>query len=216
MEIIVMASGNGSNAQKIFDTAALYPGKVRLAALVCDREGAMVIERAKRLGIPCLVNPKLKGETRSEHEARIFLWLKKQQVKLDMAWVLMAGYMRLLTPEFLGRFRHQALGVSRVVNIHPSLLPAFPGGGGFRPAWDYGVKVSGVTLHFVDEGLDTGPIIAQASFERAPQDTFEQFQQKGHSLEHQLYGQLVGQLAQGNIWEDLWVVKLSPLGRKTP
>ncbi|HEY9791086.1 MAG TPA: formyltransferase family protein, partial [Candidatus Obscuribacterales bacterium] len=110
----------------------------------------------------------------------------------------LAGYMRVLTPAFLQQFRH-ADGYFNVINIHPSLLPAFPGAHGYEDAFNYGVKISGVTIHLVDEHVDHGPILAQAAFERYDDDTLETFKARGLELEHKLYPAVLQEIARNGI-----------------
>lgn len=180
----VFASGNGSNAENILRHARHYPQRLHIPVVICDRPDAFVVERARQLGVDCKIVPK--GE-----EGQILNILEERGVR----WVFLAGYMRILKPAFLQHFFDPALGVHRVVNIHPSLLPAFPGKDAYKQAFEAGVKTSGVTLHFADAGVDTGPVISQASFERLPDDTLESFRQRGMELEYKLYRDFIDYLA---------------------
>lgn len=177
-----MASGNGSNAENIIRFAQANPDKIRIPCIICDQPGAGVIERAKKMNVPCIVIPGTKA-TRKEQEKKILATLAEHKVE----WVFLAGYMRLIGADFLAQFEDASLGVNRVVNIHPSLLPEFPGIDSYRRAFEAGVPVSGVTLHFVDNGVDTGPIIEQRKFERLKDDTLESFQARGMALEYGAY-----------------------------
>ncbi|MCJ8014080.1 phosphoribosylglycinamide formyltransferase [Paenibacillus sp. KQZ6P-2] len=186
--IAVFASGEGSNFQALAEaanTGAL--GGAELALLVCDKPSASVVRRAEQLGIPAFVfNPK-DYVSREAYEREIVMRLEELQVNL----VVLAGYMRLLTPVLVERYR------GRLINIHPSLLPAFPGKDAIGQALDYGVRVSGVTVHFVDEGMDTGPIIAQRAINIVSGETSESFSQAVHGVERELYPEVVSWFAQG-------------------
>ena len=148
MNVGVLASGAGTNLQAILDRVHGREG-IRVVAVGSDQPGAVALERAKRAGVPTAVFPL--GDDRAARDAAMAGFLAGHGVEL----VVLAGYMALLTPGFLARFP------GRVINVHPALLPAFPGLRAVEQALSYGVKVFGVTVHFVDEGVDTGPIIAQ-------------------------------------------------------
>ena len=187
-----MASGSGSNAENIVRFAQQNPDKIKIPLIICDQPGAGVIERAKKLNVPCIVIPGTK-ETRKEQEKKILETLAEHKVD----WVFLAGYMRLISAEFLARFADATLGVNRIVNIHPSLLPAFPGIDSYRRAYDANVPVSGVTLHFVDNGVDTGPVIEQRKFTRLNNETFESFRDRGLALEYDVYTSFLKRLTSG-------------------
>ena len=188
----VFASGNGSNAENILRFAQNSGGRLSIPLLICDKEGAGVLARAEKLGVPRAVIPvEGKGrEARRAQEDKILALLAKQGIK----WAFLAGYMQIISPEFLKFFADETLGVNRVVNIHPSLLPQFPGKDGYGDAWNAGVKKSGVTLHYVDEGVDTGPVIAQKTFDRRDDDTLETFRARGMELEYQIYTEFLASL----------------------
>ncbi len=188
----ILASGNGTNAENIIRFAQQNPDKIKIPVIICDQPGAAVIERAKKLNVPCIVIPGTKA-TRAEQEKKILETLAAHNIE----WVFLAGFMRLISPEFLARFADPALGVNRVVNIHPSLLPQFPGVDSYRRAYDAGVPVAGVTLHFVDNGVDTGPIIQQRKFERAANEDFESFRSRGMALEYEVYTSFLKRLTSG-------------------
>jgi phosphoribosylglycinamide formyltransferase-1 len=175
--IAVFASGSGSNFQAIID--AIQEGKldVKVSLLVCDQPNAFVIERAKNAGIPSFVFQAKQYSGKEEYEKEIILELKKR----DIEFVVLAGYMRLIGSVLLNEYQ------GRIVNIHPSLLPAFPGKDATGQAIRAGVKSSGVTIHYVDEGMDTGPIIAQESVAIEDNETSESLQTKIHAIEHKLY-----------------------------
>lgn len=188
--IAVFASGEGSNFQALAEAAdAGKLGKAEIALLVCDKPSAPVVGRAGRLGIPAFLFQPKDYESREAYERVIVEQLEAHGVDL----VVLAGYMRLLTPVIVEKFSR------RLINIHPSLLPAFPGKDAIRQALAYGVKVSGVTVHFVDEGMDTGPIIAQAAIPITSGETPESFAQAVHAVERELYPEVVSWFAQGRV-----------------
>jgi phosphoribosylglycinamide formyltransferase 1 len=189
MSIAVFASGNGSNFQRIVECSREENWPIPVSALICDRPEAKVLERAKRLGIPayCLIPKTFPSKERYEEEIKAIL----QSHQVD--WIVLAGYMRLIGPTLLTPYQ------GRIVNIHPSLLPAFPGKDAIRRAFFHPVKVSGVTVHFVDEGLDTGPIIAQEPVKIEETDTLDTFTEKIHQVEHELYPRVIYQLITGGI-----------------
>ena len=146
----ILLSGRGSNFEAIADNVAAGKLNAKITAVISNRADALGIESARRRGLDALVIPS-KGKVREEHDREVVAALREHQVGL----VCLAGYMRLLSPWFVQQFPN------RILNIHPSLLPAFPGLDGQKQAFDYGVKVSGCTVHFVDENLDHGAIIVQ-------------------------------------------------------
>lgn len=176
MRIAVLASGRGSNFEALCH-ADLGPGRVVL--LVCDRPGAPVADMARRLGVEVLdLDPGPKRTVLSpESEAR----LAEELVNRGTGLVCLAGFMRMLKGPVLSAFR------GRIMNIHPSLLPAFPGLDSQRRALEYGVKIAGCTVHYVDEGMDTGPIIAQAAVEVREGDGPEDLAARILSREHEIF-----------------------------
>jgi phosphoribosylglycinamide formyltransferase-1 len=195
----VLASGNGSNAENILRFAQSHSDRISIPLVICNREGAGVVARCEKLGVPCEVVPVQReghatfGAARLAQEKKVIELLDKRNVQ----WALLAGYMQIISPAFLKHFEDRALGINRIVNIHPSLLPQFPGKDGYGDAWNAGVKQSGVTLHYVDEGVDTGPVIAQKIFQRLPDDTFEAFRARGMQLEYQIYAEFLKNLIAG-------------------
>lgn len=175
--IAVFASGNGSNFQAILDAvkAGVLDANVKL--LVCDQPDAFAVERAKAEGINFFAFRGKEYPNKQGYEQEILARL----TEFEVDWIILAGYMRLIGPTLLSAFD------GRIINIHPSLLPAFPGKDAMGQALAAKVKVSGVTVHFVDEGMDTGPIIAQETVEIAEDETIETLQNKIHQVEHQLY-----------------------------
>lgn len=185
----VLASGRGSNLQAILDAgrAADYPARV--VVVVSDRERAPALERAARAGVVgVLVNPKDFSD-RTAYDAALARRLDEHRVGL----VCLAGFMRILTPAFVRAFG------GRILNVHPSLLPAFPGLAPQRAALEYGAKVAGVTVHFVDEGIDTGPIVLQASVPVLADDSEETLSARILEQEHRLYPQAIRLFAEGRL-----------------
>jgi phosphoribosylglycinamide formyltransferase-1 len=191
INIALFASGEGSNAKSILEAIQNQELDVKVCALICNVEGAGVLEVAKLFGIPCFCIPH-KGLKREDHEAQVIKALSEFEINY---WVL-AGYMRLLSPSLIQTINKDGY---KIVNIHPSLLPAFKGVNAYEQAFDYGVQVAGCTVHFVDETLDGGPIIAQASFERLPEEPLETFKARGLSLEHQFYPEVLQCLAEDRV-----------------
>lgn len=186
-----MASGRGSDFQSIIDAVEAGDLDVELAVLVCNVEGAMAIERAKRHKVPWVFIDH-RGKEREAFDREVAAVLKEKNVDL----VVLAGFMRLLSPWFVREFRH------RIINIHPSLLPSFPGARAHRDALEWGVKVSGCTIHFVDEEMDHGPIIIQHAVEVREGDTEETLAQRILEWEHRLLPEAVRLFAEGRLQVD--------------
>ena len=177
MKIGILISGRGSNMSAIVE--AVFSGAIpdaEVAVVISDKTSAEGLEKAKARGIETVVVTR-KGRAREEHDAEIIAELRKRNVEL----VCLAGYMRLLSRDFIQAFP------DRIVNIHPSLLPAFPGLDAQRQAIEYGVKISGCTVHFVDEDLDHGAIILQKAVEVKDDDTPETLAARILEYEHALY-----------------------------
>ncbi|WP_425414226.1 phosphoribosylglycinamide formyltransferase [Paenibacillus taiwanensis] len=189
--IAIFASGSGSNFQAIVDAAQADPehfGAV-IALLVCDKPGAYVLERAKAAGIQTAVfTPKQYG-TRELYEQDVLQRLQAEGVE----WIVLAGYMRIITPVLLKAYP------GKMMNIHPSLLPSFPGLHAVRQALDYGVRVTGVTVHLVDEGMDTGPILAQQAVQVNAGDSEPSLSARIHAIEHELYPAVIRDVLAGRL-----------------
>ncbi|MGG0720122.1 phosphoribosylglycinamide formyltransferase [Robertmurraya massiliosenegalensis] len=183
-KIAIFASGSGSNFQAIIEAVKKGELHADISLLVCDKSGAYAIERAKNEQIPSFVFNAKEYESKEAYEKEILKKLQKHEVD----FIVLAGYMRLIGTTLLNEFE------GKIVNIHPSLLPAFPGKDAIGQALHAQVKVSGVTVHFVDAGMDTGPIIAQKAIEISEQETKESLQTKIHQVEHELYPQVIQQL----------------------
>ncbi len=200
LRIGVLASGRGSNFQSIAESIRSGEIDAEIAILVCNVPGAGAIERAKTLGVPYVVIDHTKfGTDREAFEADVVGILRKHDVGL----VVLAGFMRLLTPFFLRQFPN------RILNIHPSLLPAFPGTHGVRDAVNHGAKVSGLTVHFVDESLDGGPIVLQKAVPVRDDDTEETLAARILEWEHKMYPLAVKLFAEGRLTVEGRLVKIN-------
>lgn len=175
--IAVFASGNGSNFQAIIDAIQAEKLDATIKLLVCDKPGAYAIDRAKAAGIEYFEFRAKDYQDKQAYEEEILARLTDSKIEL----VVLAGYMRLIGPTLLSSYE------GRIVNIHPSLLPAFPGKDAMGQALAAKVAVSGVTVHYVDSGMDSGPIIAQKEVSLEENETIETLQVKIHAIEHQLY-----------------------------
>ncbi len=188
MNVAVLASGAGTNLQALIDRAH-GRGGVQLVGVASDRPDAPALDRARAAEIETGTFPRDRFADRADRDRAIASWLRQRGVEL----VVLAGYMQLLSPEFLAAFP------DRVINVHPSLLPAFPGLGAIEQALDYGVKVFGVTVFFVDGGVDTGPVIMQRAIElpgaREPGEVLERL----HELEHEMLVEVVALIARGAV-----------------
>lgn len=176
-KIAVFASGSGTNFQAIIDSIKNGQLKAEIKLLVCDRPNAYCIERAVKEEIPSFVFSTKAYTEKQDYERDIL----QKLIDSNVEYIILAGYMRLIGPTLLKPFEN------RIINIHPSLLPAFPGKDAIGQALEAKVKTSGVTIHFVDEGMDTGPIIEQQAVELCDNETIESLQEKIHAIEHQLY-----------------------------
>jgi phosphoribosylglycinamide formyltransferase-1 len=192
--LAVLASGNGSNLQAIIDrvhgraTGTGVP-VIEIALVVGDQPGAPALDRAKQADIPTELCALDSAGTREAQEAAILNAVRKADPDL----VVLAGYMRIVPPEFVRAFSW------RIINLHPALLPAFPGTSSIKDALEHGVKVTGVTVHFVDEGLDTGPIIAQEAVRIEEGDDIDSLTARIHAVEHELLPRTIRLLAAGRV-----------------
>jgi phosphoribosylglycinamide formyltransferase-1 len=193
MNLGVLVSGSGSNLGAILDAEARGElASARVAVVVSNRPGVRALDRARERNVPTVVVDHKRFAERAAFEDALLAALAPYSIDL----VVLAGFMRVLTPRFLGAFP------DRVVNIHPALLPAFPGVDAQRQAFEYGVKLTGVTVHFVDEGTDTGAVIAQVAVPVADSDTADSLRARILSEEHNLYPRVLGWLAKGQVTRD--------------
>ena len=183
----VLGSGKGSNFAAIADAIAAGQIPAEIAIVLSDVESAGILARARERGLSAQFVPPGKFRTKLEESAEQAFVAALQAARVDV--VVLAGFMRVLKGDFLQAFE------GRIINIHPSLLPSFPGLEGWRQALDYGVKVTGCTVHFVDAGVDSGAIIGQQSVPVLDDDTPESLHQRIHAAEHELYPRCVAALA---------------------
>jgi phosphoribosylglycinamide formyltransferase 1 len=197
MRLGVLASGGGTNLQALLEACASRRIEAEVALVLSNVPGAGALDRAARAGVSSACLPSRGVTDRSAYDASVVARLREASVDL----VCLAGYMRLVTPTFLRAFGPSAAsrGCPRVVNVHPALLPSFPGLHGPRQALEAGVKVAGCTVHFVDEGTDTGPVIAQAAVPVLDGDTEDILAARILEQEHRIYPQAVQWIAEGRL-----------------
>ena len=189
LRLAVLASGRGSNLQALLEAGEEGQMNASVAVVISDKEKAQALERARKHGIPAFwINPK-DFSSKEDFEAAVLKVVKAYEAD----YILLAGFMRILSPFFI-----RQAGIP-ILNIHPSLLPAFPGLNAQKQALDYGVRYSGCTVHFVDEGVDSGPIILQAVVPVFPEDSEETLAMRILKEEHRLYPLAVRLLSEGRI-----------------
>jgi phosphoribosylglycinamide formyltransferase-1 len=188
LRVGVLASGAGTNLQAILDQLQ-GGGEAEVVAVGSDRPDAFALERARGAGIEAAAFPSSEHSGREARDLAIADWLERLGVEL----VVLAGYMQLLSPEFLRRF------ANRVINIHPALLPSFPGLDAVGQALAHGVRITGVTVHFVDDGVDTGPIIVQRPVPVPPDRDREALEATIHATEHALLPEVIRMIAAGKV-----------------
>ncbi len=176
--LCIFASGNGSNFEEI--AKYIQTTNHRVACLICDRKNAFSFERAKKLNIKSYYIPYYKG-TQKDAENSIEKILLDEKIDL----IALAGFMRLLSPEFVSSWEY------KIINIHPSLLPKHPGANGIEDSYNSGDMELGITIHYVDDGMDTGEIIYQESFTRLMNMTLEEVENKIHTIEHTAYPKII-------------------------
>ncbi|ANZ57906.1 phosphoribosylglycinamide formyltransferase [Fructilactobacillus lindneri] len=175
--LAVMASGNGTNFAALLKYIQSQKLPAQIVRLVVDHDDVKVIQIAKQENVPIFIINYKDYPNRKDAEAKILQQLAADQVD----GILLAGYMRILTPQFVQAYPQ------KIINIHPALLPSFPGRQGIDDAYNYGVKVTGVTIHFVNDGVDSGKIIAQEPVRIEADDSLDSLEAKIHAVEHQLY-----------------------------
>jgi phosphoribosylglycinamide formyltransferase 1 len=186
----VLASGEGTNLQALLDT--VHGREVEIVAVASDKPDARALERARAAGVPFRVFERSAFPDRAARDAAIADWLEESGVGI----VVLAGYMALLDPAFIARFE------DRIVNVHPALLPAFPGIRAIEQALAYGVRVFGVTVHLVDDGVDTGPVILQQAIDLPDVTDPEEVHDRLRRIEHELLPEAVRLLARGAVRRD--------------
>lgn len=187
--IAVFASGFGSNLQALIDYSKEKDLGGEIVLVFSNNKDAYALKRAERHGIKNVVIDPEEFETREKFDLKVMGILKKEKIDL----IVLAGYMLLLSPRFVSEFRN------RILNIHPALLPSFKGTHAIKDAYEYGVKVTGVTVHFVDEGMDSGPIILQEPVYVDDNDTLDKLEEKIHEVEHRIYPLAVKYFCEGRL-----------------
>lgn len=187
--IAVCASGEGTNFQALVDRSLAPNSGYRVGLLICDRPGAAVIAKAERANIPTWTASPKKYAAKDLYEAELVLQLQRHRVEL----VVLAGYMRLVGAKLLQSY------TEKIINIHPSLLPSFPGLDAIGQALAHGVKITGSTVHFVDQGMDTGPIIAQQAIEIGADENMNGLKLRIQAIEHQLLPCVIEWFAAGRV-----------------
>lgn len=184
MNIAIFVSGNGSNAQAIIDAAKSGNLKAKVKCMVCDNKNAYAIERAKNENVDILVTSPKEFDKRDEWEKYILDYLKKHNINL----IVLAGFMRIVGDILLEAYP------KRILNIHPSLLPKFPGRKGIQDTFESGEKKGGVTIHFVDNGIDTGEIIYQESINIDSKWNLDKYEEEIHKIEHRIYPKVIDEI----------------------
>jgi len=189
MNIAVFCSGSGTNLQAIIDAHKRGDIKADLKLVVSDVPLCLALERAKKAGIKTLIVERKDFKSKEDFEAEIIKNLKKEKIDL----IVLAGYMRLISADFINQYKN------KILNIHPALLPSFKGTQGIKDAFEYGVKVTGPTVHFVTQDMDAGPIILQGATKVTEDDTEESLAQAIHKEEHKLYPKVIQLFVEGRL-----------------
>lgn len=189
LNVGVLVSGRGTNLQAIIEACAKKEINARIAAVISNKPQAMALERASKAGIPTAVLTSQKGESRESYEKKVEASLKEYGVEL----IVLAGFMRLVSPYLISKYPQ------RIINIHPALLPAFPGLDAQKQALDYGARYSGCTVHIVDEGCDTGPIILQSVVPILAGDTVESLSARILKEEHKLFPKAIDLISRNKV-----------------
>ncbi len=189
MNIAVFVSGNGTNLEAIIDAISRGEIKAKIALVVSDNKDAYALVRAKKANVETFVLSPKDFKSREDYDRKIIKELEKRSVRL----VVLAGFMRLLSPYFVRQYKN------KIMNIHPALLPSFKGTHGIKDAFEYGMEMTGVTVHFVDGELDHGPIILQEAVSIDGDDTLETLEEKIHKVEHRLYPRAIRLFVEGKL-----------------
>jgi phosphoribosylglycinamide formyltransferase-1 len=190
--VVVLASGGGTNLQAILDQLHAGEDGIEVVGVASDKPDATALERAKQAEVESAVFPAADYQDRGARDAALGDWIERTEADL----VVLAGYMQMLSPEFIERFR------GMVINVHPALLPAFPGIDAVQQAIDHGAKITGVTVHFVDEGMDSGPIILQRPVPVAPSREWAETERAIQATEHALLPETIRLIAAGRVRVD--------------
>lgn len=189
MRIAVFCSGSGTNLQAIIDAGKRGDIKAEIALVVSDAPTCFALKRAEKAGIKTLVVEGKDFNSKKEFEAEILKVLKKEKIDL----IALAGYMRLLSADFIREYKN------KILNIHPALLPSFKGAHGIKDAFEYGVKITGPTVHFVTEDMDAGPVILQTAVKVMEDDTEATLAEAIHKEEHKLYPRAIQLFVEGRL-----------------
>ena len=195
----LLASGEGTNVSALLEFAAREKILGHFKVLICDQARAGAIERARAYELPVVVIEREKGESRESYERKLLMALRPFGVN----WALLAGFMKILGPTFLKYFWDAERGHYRLVNIHPSLLPAYPGLNAYERAFNDGVSEAGVSVHLVTPGVDEGPILLQRSFKHEATDTLATFMARGKKIEHEIYPEAIALILADRYLEQL-------------
>ncbi len=187
--IAVFVSGNGTNLQAIINNIRRGALKARVSLVLSDNPKAMALKRAQKANVKTLYADPKKFASRQEYEKILVAALKAEKVDL----VVMAGFMRIVSPYFVSSFKN------RIINIHPALLPAFKGTDAIKEAYNDGAKVTGVTVHFVDEKVDHGPIIMQEAVLIRDGESLERLEARVHQVEHRIYSRAIAKVLSGRV-----------------
>ncbi|MDG1242321.1 MAG: phosphoribosylglycinamide formyltransferase [Opitutae bacterium] len=190
--IVILGSGRGSNAQALLKAEANKQlGAAKIAAIISDHDDAGILALGQKYQVPAIyIDPKRKGARLSDEAEQAFI---ERIASFSPKLIVLAGFMRIINHPFIEAFE------GRMINLHPSLLPSFPGMNGIAQAFDHGVKLTGCTVHWVTPALDAGPIIDQKEVRIEEKDTLEQLEKKVHIVEHQLLPDVVARLSKGKI-----------------
>ena len=189
MRIAVFASGRGTNLAAIIRAKNKGAINAELALVISDNRKALALKKAQRAGIKAVFIDPERFSVKSDFEAEIIKALEIEAIDL----IVLAGFMRILSPEFVSRFKN------KIINIHPAILPSFKGAHAINDAFEYGIKVTGVTVHFVDEQMDHGPIILQRCVSVDEKDTLETLEAKIHKVEHKIYPEAIQLFVEGRL-----------------
>jgi len=189
MKFAVFVSGNGSNLQAIIDAVSRGEIKAQCALVVSNKRKALALERAKKAGIKTLCLVSKDYATPQSYERDLVISLKEE--KID--FIVFAGFMKVLSSFFIKSYPN------KILNVHPSLLPAFKGARGIKDTFTYSTKVAGVTIHFVDDKMDHGPIIMQQAFRVTPRETLKSLEERVHKVEHQIFPKAIALYADGRL-----------------
>lgn len=189
MRFAVFVSGNGTNLQAIIDAVKRGEIKAELALVFSDKRKAYALTRAQEAGIKTLCLVRKDYATPQSYERDIVIYLKEAGID----FIVFAGFMKVLSPFFVKAYPN------KILNVHPSLLPAFKGARGIKDSFTYGAKVAGVTIHFVDDKMDHGPIILQQAFKVSEKETLASLEERVHEVEHKIYPKAIALFAEGRL-----------------